>query len=242
MNKAVYLMSEFAGFSQSTQQFLQDLRDNNNRDWFIENKKAYEATVKKPAITWVQAMGTRLQDIDEQLVADTRTNGSGSLMRMARDTRFSKDKTPYKTNIAMLWWRGAGKKTEHPAFGIQISPDDAGLMTGMHGFPKPMLEAYRQAVVDDALGEALLEAVQTVEANGYEVMGKHYKTTPRGFEKDHPRAEWLKYNALYTHAIDITWDTLMSDTLVNFCFNHFQKMAPIYQWLVKVQEKYGNGV
>lgn len=232
-------MTVFDGFPQETRQFLSDLRDNNNRDWYTENKKTYESAVKNPAITWVQAMGSRLQDLDDQLVVDNRTNGSGALMRMARDTRFSKDKTPYKTNIAMLWWHGAGKKMQHPAFGMQITLDDAGLMTGMHGFPKPMLEAYRQAVVDDELGEALLEAVAKVEAAGYEVMGTHYKTTPRGFEKDHPRADWLKYNALYSHAVDITWDALMSDTLVEMCYEHFQKMAPIHHWLVKVQEKFG---
>lgn len=232
-------MSAFDGFPQETQQFLCDLRDNNNRDWYTENKKTYESAVKHPAIAWVQAMGSRLQDLDDQLVVDNRTNGGGSLMRMARDTRFSKDKTPYKTNIAMLWWHGIGKKMQHPAFGMQITPDDAGLMTGMHGFPKPMLEAYRQAVVDDELGESLLEAVAKVESAGYEVMGTHYKTTPRGFDKDHPRADWLKYNALYSHAVDISWDALMSNTLVEICYEHFQKMAPIHHWLVKVQEKFG---
>jgi uncharacterized protein (DUF2461 family) len=64
------MMTEFAGFPQATQQFLRDLRDNNNRDWYIENKKTYENEVKAPAIAWVQAMGTRLQDLDEKLVVD----------------------------------------------------------------------------------------------------------------------------------------------------------------------------
>lgn len=232
-------MHPFDGFLSETQQFLRDLRENNTRDWYNEHKRRYEKVVKSPAVTWVQAMGTRLQDIDDQLVVDTRTNGSGALMRMARDTRFSKDKTPYKTNIAMLWWRGSGKKTQHPAFGMQITPDDAALMTGIHVFPKSMLAAYRQAVVDHTLGEALIDTVKQLEAAGYEVEGKHYKSTPRGFEKDHPRAEWLKYNALYTHVMDISWDMLLSDQLVDFCFDHFQKMSPLYGWLVEVQDTYG---
>lgn len=234
-------MSDFGGFPQTTQQFLQDLRENNDREWFTEHKKIYEKEVKAPAIAWVQAMGTRLHEIDEKLVVDIRTNGSGSMMRLARDTRFSKDKSPYKTNIAMMWWHGSGKKTQHTAFGMQITPDDGGLVAGMFGFPKPMLEAYRQAVVDENLGEALLEAISEVESAGYEILGQHYKTTPRGYDKEHPRADWLKYNALYTHAVDISWDTLMSDNLVDYCFDHFQKMAPIHHWLVNVQEKYGIG-
>lgn len=233
-------MTDFGGFSDATQQFLRDLRDNNDREWYQANKKTYEKAVKKPAKVWVEAMGTRLHDIDDKLTVDTRANGSGSLMRMARDTRFSKDKSPYKTNIAMMWWHGTGKKTQHPAFGMQITPDDAGLMVGMFGFPKPMLNAYRQAVVNDTLGEDLLEAIDTVQSRGYEILGEHYKTTPRGYDKDHPRADWLKYNALYTHATDLSWDTLKSDNLVDVCFEHFEKMAPIHHWLLKVQDKYGN--
>lgn len=232
-------MSDFAGFTDETRQFLLDLRENNDREWYNANKKTYENVVKAPAIAWVQAMGTRLQDIDEKLTVDTRTNGGGSLMRMARDTRFSKDKSPYKTNIAMMWWHGTGKKTEHPAFGMQITPDDGGLVVGMFGFPKPMLEAYRQAVVDDELGEELVETATTVESAGYEILGKHYKTTPRGFDKEHPRAEWLKFNGLYTHAVDFSWDTLKSGNLVEICFEHFEKMSPIHHWLVKTQDKFG---
>jgi len=232
-------MSDFAGFTEATRQFLNDLRDNNDREWYQANKKTYEKAVKTPSIAWVQAMGTRLLDLDDKLTVDTRTNGGGSLMRMARDTRFSKDKSPYKTNIAMMWWRGAGKKTEHPAFGMQITPDDAGLMVGMFGFPKPMLNAYRQAVVDDDLGESLVDILTTLESQGFEVLGKHYKTTPRGYDKDHPRAEQLKFNGLYTHATDLSWDTLLSSDLVEVCFEQFEAMAPIHHWLVQVQDKYG---
>ena len=71
---------------------------------------------------------------------------------------------------------------------MQITPDDAGLMAGMFHFQKPMLEAYRQAVVDDELGEALLETARAVEAAGYSISGRHYKTVPRGFDKEHPRS------------------------------------------------------
>ena len=232
-------MSDFAGFPPETRQFLLDLRDNNDREWYQANKKTYEKFVKAPAVEWVQIMGTRLQDLDEKLIVDTRTNGSGSLMRMARDTRFSKDKSPYKTNIAMMWWHGSGKKTEHPAFGMQITPDDAGLMVGMFGFQKSMLAGYRQAVDDAELGEELVETIQALESDGYEVLGKHYKTTPRGFDKDHPRAELLKYNALYAHATELSWDTILSDDFVDVCYKHFERLAPIHHWLVKMQDKFG---
>lgn len=232
-------MSEFAGFPAETRQFLSDLRANNDRDWFNANKKRYEKFVKTPSVAFVQAMGTRLQDIDEKLVVDARTNGSGNLMRMARDTRFSADKSPYKSNIAMMWWHGSGKKTAHPAFGMQVTPDDAGLMAGMFGFDKGMLDAYRQAVDDVELGEQLVDAVKQVESAGYEIPGAHYKTTPRGYASDHPRADLLKYNALYAHALSIHWDIVMSPELIDVVYDHCRKLAPIQSWLVKVQDKFG---
>ncbi len=232
-------MSDFPGFPVETQQFLRDLRQNNTRDWFVANRARYEETVKAPAVAWVAAMGARLQSLDPDLVVDLRTNGSGSLMRAARDTRFSKDKSPYKTNIAMMWWHGSGKKTQHPAFGMQLTPDDAGLMTGMFHFSKAMLEAYRQAVIDPELGPALLDAADAVASAGYKISGRHYKRMPRGFDKDHPRGEWLKYNSLHAYKDAINWEIVSSPVFIDCCFDHFQRMTPILHWLVGVQDRFG---
>ena len=107
-------MSGFPGFPPETQAFLRELRENNNRDWFTANKARFDDVVRAPALQWVAVMGERLRTIDPDIVVDLRANGSGSLMRAARDTRFSKDKSPYKVNVAMLWWHGAGKKMQHP--------------------------------------------------------------------------------------------------------------------------------
>ena len=232
-------MSSFPGFPPETQAFLRELRDNNTREWFAANKARFDAVVKAPAVEWVAAMGALLKTLDADIVIDFRTNGSGSLMRAARDTRFSHDKSPYKVNVAMIWWHGAGKKMQHPGFGMQITPDDAGLMAGMFHFQKPMLEAYRQAVVDDELGEALINTAKAVEAAGYNISGLHYKTTPRGYEKDHPRADWLKYNNLHAGTHDIASSAIASPQFLDTCFDHFAKLAPIHHWLVAVQDRFG---
>ena len=232
-------MSDFPGFPPETQAFLRELRENNNREWFAANKARFDDVVRAPALQWVDAMGERLKQLDADIVVDLRVNGSGSLMRAARDTRFSKDKSPYKVNVAMMWWHGAGKKMQHPGFGMQITPDDAGLMAGMFHFQKPMLEAYRQAVVDEELGQALLKAVNVVEGAGYSVSGRHYKTVPRGYDKQHPRAEWLKYNNFHAGTHDIPPGVIASPQLMDACFDHFAKLAPIHHWLVAVQERFG---
>lgn len=232
-------MSDFPGFPVETQRFLRELRANNSREWFAANKPRYEEFVKAPALHWVTAMGERLRSIDSEIVVDTRANGSGSLMRAARDTRFSKDKSPYKVNVAMMWWRGSGKKMQHPGFGMQITPDDAGLMAGMFHFAKPMLDAYRQAVLDDELGEDLIRMAKAVETAGYSLSGSHYKTAPRGFDKNHRRVHWLRFNNLHAGTHDIPPEAIATPRLIDICFDHFAKLAPILHWLARVQERFG---
>ena len=109
-----------------------------------------------PALVWVpgkaiaNSTSERLKaGISPDIVYDTRTNGAGSMMRIYRDVRFSRDKTPYKTNIAFAWWEGPRKKMENPSFGFQFGTHGAGLYGGVWGFPKEMMETYRQAVIDD---------------------------------------------------------------------------------------------
>ncbi len=232
-------MSRFPGFPTETQAYLRELRANNTREFFAANRARFDAVVKAPALEWVAAMGARLRSLDPEIVVDMRMNGSGSLMRWNRDTRFSKDKSPYKVNIAMMWWHGGGKKMQHPAFGMQITPDDAGIMAGMFQFPKPMLEAYRRAVDDDELGLRLIEAVGKVEAAGYSVSGRHYKTAPRGYAKDHPRAEWLKFNNLHAGVHGIAPSVIASADLMDVCADGFEKLAPIHHWLVAAQARFG---
>lgn len=228
----------FQGFPVEGLQFLKDLGSNNNKEWFDAHKKTFVRTLQEPAQMFVEELGQRLQTISDGIRYDTRTNGSGSLMRINRDVRFSEDKTPYKTNISMMFWEGPGKKTEHPAFGFQFQANEGGSMAGIFGFPKPMLEVYRQAVLDDELGEALLEAVQQIESagEGYVVHGQHFKRVPRGYPADHPRAEWLKFAGLYTHAPQITVEQLTAPNLVDVCYELCVKMAPIQRWLVRVFE------
>ena len=229
-------MSEFQGILGEGLRFLENLAQNNNRDWFEAHKADYTNHLLEPAQALVAALGARLQDISPNIRFDVRTNGSGSLMRIYRDTRFSADKTPYKTNITMSFWEGDGKKNESPGFGLRFDASGGGLLAGMHGFPKPMLAAYRQAVVDDTLGPALVAAVEKVTAAGdYAIGGEHYKRVPRGFDADHKRADWLRYAALYASTSSLPADVITSHALVETCYQHFAAMAPIQQWLVKIQ-------
>jgi uncharacterized protein (TIGR02453 family) len=193
--------------------------------------------VLEPAQALVVTLGERLKVISQGIIYDTRINGSGSLMRIHRDTRFSKDKTPYNPYVTLMFWEGSGKKTENPGFGMRFDSDGGGILAGMVHFPETMLSAYRRAVLDDELGEELVEVLDQVRRAGdYRIGGEHYKRMPQGLPPDHPRADLLRYAAL--HAI---WDQirpadLTSPVLVDLCYVHCANMAPIQRWLVRVAD------
>jgi uncharacterized protein (DUF2461 family) len=137
--------------------------------------------------------------------------------------------------VAFVFWEGSRKKMENSSFGFQFGTWGAGLYGGMWSFPKDMLESYRQAVVDDVLGLELDSAVAAVRnAGDYDVTGDMYKRVPRGYEADHPRAELLKYKGLHASSAHFDIEIVTTAELVDVCFEHCRNMAPIQQWLVKV--------
>jgi uncharacterized protein (TIGR02453 family) len=155
------------------------------------------------------------------------------LLRIYRDTRFSQDKTPYKTNVAMMFTPEGYKRMEAPGFGLQMTPQQVELVAGLFGFSKPQLEAYRAAVIDDKRGTALVQAVGQVQSSGeYLLGGKELKRVPRGYDANHPRAEWLKYKGLHMFSPPISLEKAQTPELVDVVMDHFLQMAPIQRWLM----------
>lgn len=224
----------FSGFPQAGLAFLANLAAHNNRLWFESHQKDYQALLLEPAQAFVMTLGAKLQTLSNGIRCDTRTDGKGVLMRLHRDTRFSPDKTPYKTHISGLFWEGSQKKTERPAFGFQIEATGMGLMTGVFKFPPAMLAAYRDAVTDDRLGAELEDILETVRRAGtYEIAGEQYKRVPSGYDSSHRRANLLRYNGLYAFSPRFQVSDMLTLALVDTCYAHFQRMAPIYHWLMK---------
>lgn len=227
----------FIGFPQQSRQFLADLAANNNREWFEAHKQEYRRYLLEPALAFVVALGEQLRTLSDAMVYDTRTNGSGSIMRIHRDTRFSADKSPYKTNLGILFWQGPRKKIENPGFFFHMDAHNAVIYAGMHTFPPWMLAAYRHAVVDEQLGAELAAAIESIrKAGAYEVGGRHYKRVPKGYDPAHTRADLLCYNGLYASAPSIDPTVLATPDLVETCLAHCRSMTPLHQWLVKVSQ------
>lgn len=226
----------FTGFPEEGLRFLADLAENNDRYWFDERKDIYQKNIVAPALAFVEALGQRLQFISPHIQYDTRTNGAGSLMRIYRDTRFSADKSPYKTWVGIRFWDGRGRASENPGYFFGFDATGGGLHVGMHGFDKAMLAAYRQAVADDELGSELTAALASVRAAGeYRINGEHYKRVPRGFDREHPRADLLRFNTLYVSSPGISPAELTSPNLVDAVMDYCHNAAPVQQWLVRVK-------
>jgi len=221
----------FSGFPKRGLQFLNDLSENNNRDWFEAHKSEYQTYLLEPAQAFVAALGTKLQTI-AKVHYDTRTDGSGTLMRIYRDTRFSKNKEPYKISLGGKFWNSERKKSEGPSFGFHLNANGIGLMAGMFDFSPPILQAYRDAVANDELGSTLEEILDSlIRVGNYEINGEHFKRVPTGYDSNHKRSKLLRHNAFYVHIKEIGLDALETPKLVEKCFEHFNNMKPVYKWL-----------
>ena len=171
-------------------QFLLELRANNDRGWFADNKERYERHVKEPLLSFIADFEPHLHSISEHFVADTRANG-GSMFRIYRDIRFSKDKTPYKTQAAVHFRHKAGKSAHAPGFYLHLEPDDIFAGVGIWRPDSAAVTRIRERIVADA--PAWRDALEAPGFAGeFALGGDSLKRPPRGFDPDHPNIEDLK--------------------------------------------------
>ena len=180
---------EFRGFEPTIFQFLEELADNNNRPWFQENKRRYEREVLEPCLAFIRAFAPRLTKISRFFVASDRRGGS--LMRVYRDTRFSKDKNPYKTNVGIQFRHELGRDIHAPGFYVHIASNECFLGAGMWRPDRPSLRQIRQAIVDKP--DRWRRARNDRRFREYfKLVGDSLKRAPRGFPADHPFVEDLR--------------------------------------------------
>jgi uncharacterized protein (TIGR02453 family) len=219
----------FTGFPSGAFLFLRQIAANNNKPWFEGHKAEYVENLQLPAQALVVALGERLRSVFPDIGYDPRPHG-GSLMRIYRDIRFSKDKSPYKDHIGANFWDGE-RKGQGSGFHFFMDAQGARLYVGYHEFSKSLLEAYRAAVLDGRRGKQLQTAVDELRRKkGYAVGGEQSKRVPAGFDPGHPRADLLRYKGLYGQSPHIEVKTLQSPGLVDRCLEYAQSMAPLHRW------------
>jgi uncharacterized protein (TIGR02453 family) len=166
--------------------FLRALAKNNERPWFEKNKQRYIDVVRDPLCGFVEAIGPKLRSLSPAVVADPRPSG-GSLFRIYRDTRFSKDKRPYKTRAALAFRMGP-KGSNAPSFYLQLAPAEVFVGIGVWHPPSEHLQAIRVAIDENP---AAWKRATRMGLRGEPAL----KRVPRGFDKDHPLAVDLRHKS-----------------------------------------------
>lgn len=170
--------------------FLRDLAENNDRDWFKAHQDDYEMHVREPALDFITDVADPLAEISPHFAADARKVG-GSLFRIQRDIRFSKDKSPYKTNTGVQFRHLAGKDAHAPGFYLHIEPGGSFMGIGLWRPDATRAQEIRRAIHEKAI--AWMRATRAEDfTDVFSLSGDSLVRPPRGFDAEHPLIDDLK--------------------------------------------------
>ena len=226
-------MSEFKGFPPQLLAFLDELAVNNNRPWFAENKPRYEAAVLSPALDFVEHMATKIDKLSPYFEAIPKRSG-GSLMRVYRDTRFGKDKTPYKTNLGIQFRHRRGKDIHAPGYYLHVQRAEVFLGVGCWRPDSAALAKIRQRIDEKP------EAWQAI------LSGRPFKRQftwggdtlvrpPRGYSVDHPLVSSLKRkDFIVMQSLDDS--AIEAEDFAKQVLKSFRSAKPLMQFLCEALE------
>lgn len=220
----------YAGFNEQTIGFLQELSRNNNREWFQANKSRYEELVLDVALHFIQSMQDPLAEIAPRFVAQA-TRVGGSLMRVYRDTRFSKNKTPYKTNIGIQFRHERAKDVHSPGFYVHVAPEEVFIGVGMWRPDPDSLRAIRERIAakpaewQRTVGDAKFK-------RRFDLGGEVLTRPPRGFDKDQECIEDIKRKS-FIAVQSLAVEDCLSPQFQRKVENAFKVGTPYMQFLCK---------
>lgn len=221
----------FHGFPNETFSFLGELKRNNNREWFGARRDVVERALIVPAQAFVEAFGKGASVIYRQLVYDTSMNGTGTMFRLSRDTRFSNDKTPYKTNLGFRFWLSEDARRAKRV-GLYVHLDQSGVRVGggAHQLSPEDLIAFRSDVAADRRASVLRRILADMAKRGYELEAERLARAPRGYLADHPSADLLVYKSLFALSPKIDPSVAQSPRLVGDCLSHAAALRELNAW------------
>jgi uncharacterized protein (TIGR02453 family) len=214
----------------ATFRFFTELARHNDRDWFAKNKERYHDEVRDPLLAFVTAFGPKLEKISAHMVADPRPVG-GSLFRIYRDTRFSKDKSPYKTYAGLSFRHVRGRDVHGPIYYLHLEPGRIFSAAGMWHPPREVLEQVRAAI---ALHPKRWKKV--AGARGFSLdEGDPLKRPPRGYDPDHPLALDLKRRS-FTASTSFTQAEACAPDFVTRFARACRQKTPLMEFLTAAAE------
>lgn len=226
-------MSPFPGLPEDFYRFFEDLSQNNERAWFNENKARYHESVVNPISEFIVYMAPRLEAISPHYIANPKPHG-GSMFRIYRDTRFSRDKTPYKTHAGVQFRHKAGKDAHAPGFYVHLAPEGVFFGGGVWLPPNPVLNRIRDYIVDNANAWGRIRNSKKVLGSGG-IRGDSLKRPPRGFDAEHPHIEDLKKKSFYV-ATEVSAATSLRPDFADQVTDGFKLAAPMMHFITDALE------
>jgi len=215
-------------FSPELFVFLSDLRAHNNREWFAANRQRYDQDVLEPALAFIDAFAPRLAKISPHFRADARPSG-GSLFRIHRDTRFSKDKTPYKTNVGIHFRHEGAKDAHAPGYYLHIGPGEVFAGGGIWRPDTQTATAIREAIVADP--ERWKRATRSgAFAKKLELGGESLKRVPPWSDPEHSFANDVKRKDFFASA-RMSEDAVVAPAFIDEYVRLCRAAAPLMHFL-----------
>jgi uncharacterized protein (TIGR02453 family) len=221
-------MTNFNGFPKDTLAFLEDLQANNSREWFTANRARYEQSFLEPSLELIRQLEKPLTKIAPMLRVEAKKMG-GSLMRIYKDTRFSNDKTPYKTNIGIQFRHSAGKDVHAPGIYFHVAIDECFVGAGIW---KPASEPLKQIRESIRLNPTqYMKAISNKNFSSiYSLFDDRLKSAPRGYAKDDPMIDELRRRSFIGGA-KLTAAQIQGKQLIELILERVRVAKPLMTFL-----------
>jgi uncharacterized protein (TIGR02453 family) len=226
-------MPKFTGYPAETLEFLHELELNNNRAWWNENKDRYERVVREPSLDFIASMGPEIIRISDHYTAIPKKVG-GSMMRPHRDVRFSRDKTPYKTNVGIQFRHELARDVHAPGFYMHIDNTGCFLAAGAWHPEGEAVAKIRARIFERPRDWARVKGARGFKAL-YTLDGSSLKRPPRGYRADDPMIDDIKRKD-FVGSTEFSATDIESAGFVKQCSSAFRKAAPFMGFLCAALE------
>ena len=217
----------FGGFPEEGMAFLRRLKKNNKREWFQPRKELFEQSVKTPMVGLVESVNSELAKFAPDYIVEP----AKAIYRIYRDTRFSNDKTPYKTHIAASFWRHGMAKHAGAGFYFSVAPDEIEIAGGVYMPGPEELLALRSHIAENADRlRRLVKARGLVRLMG-ELKGDTLSRVPKGFAPDHPAADLIRMKQWLYYVTDMEPALAKTRKIATDIVERFRAMEPVISFL-----------
>lgn len=219
----------FTGFGTRATAFLAGLEKNNNATWFEKHRGEWETELLEPARLFVAELGPAIRELAPKVQFEPKIGGS--IFRMNRDTRFSKDKSPFRTYLDLWMWEGPNRGWDGSGYFFRLRSDELILGAGRHQIAGPALMRYRKAVAGKH-GEKLAEITDALGEKGWRIGEVTLKNVPSGYDSNHERALLLRHGALFAELTTAVPRELTKSGFVDWCVERLREAAPLHTWVM----------